>query len=156
MTVLAVKNGSFSPRRESVLQFVEDKASGFGLVRFDKARRKVIVDCWPYLADFTKRDTQMPGWPLEIDVLDNYARKPAGHLPTLKITGAKQPLIEVIDQTSGELVYALRVAQPEFRPHVFAAGKYVVKVSDPDTGKSAELRGLEPASGEQKPIAVRV
>jgi hypothetical protein len=156
MTVLAVKNGSFAPRRETVLQFVDDKASGFGMVRFDKPRRKIIVDCWPYLADFSQRNGQMPGWPLEIDQLDNYARKPTGHLPPLAIAGVKQPLVEVIDQGTGELVYALRVAKPEFRPHVFAAGKYTVKVSDPDTGKSTELRDLAPAAGEQKAVSVRV
>jgi hypothetical protein len=68
----------------------------------------------------------------------------------------KQPLIEVTDQATGELVYALRVPKPEFRPHVFASGKYAVKVSDPDTGKATELRDLSAVSGEQKAITVRV
>src|SRR5204863_79801 len=42
MTVLAVKNGALQARRETLLQFMDDKASGFGLVRFDKSRRKII------------------------------------------------------------------------------------------------------------------
>lgn len=153
MTVLAVKNTALQPRRENLLQFVEDKASGLGLVRFDKRRRKIIVECWPYQADVMQKGTQMPGWPLEFDVTDNYAKKPFGHLPELKINGTNQPLIEVFD-AAGELVYGLRLNTASFRPHVFAAGKYRVRVSDPDTGKSKEVRDLEP--GAQRTVNVTV
>ncbi|HUR56162.1 MAG TPA: alkaline phosphatase D family protein [Opitutaceae bacterium] len=153
MTVLAVKNTALQPRRENLLQYVDDKASGMGMVRFDKSRRKIIVECWPYLADFTKKEAQMPGWPLEFDVTDNYAKKPFGHLPQLRINGTKQPLIEVSD-AGGELVYALRINSGTFRPQVFAAGKYTVRVSDPDTGKSKEIRDLEP--GGQRTVNVTV
>jgi phosphodiesterase/alkaline phosphatase D-like protein len=156
MTVLAVKNGAEQPRTGNVMQFLDDKASGLGMVHFDKARRKIRIECWPFLADVTQPSTQFPGWPLEIDVLDNYARKPFGHLPALNIVGIPQPLIEVTEESSGELLYALRVPKPEFRPHVFAAGKYQVRISDPDSGKSATLRGLEPGAANAKPIVVRV
>jgi phosphodiesterase/alkaline phosphatase D-like protein len=156
MTVIAVKNCAVQPRRENLLQYVEEKASGFGMVRFDKRRRKIIIDCWPYLADMTQRSTQMPGWPVEIDLLDNYGRKIVGHLPPLTISGVKQPVIEVTDAATGELVYALRVAEPSFRPHVFAAGKYTVRVSDPETGKSSELRDLEPKDQPQRPVSINV
>jgi hypothetical protein len=153
MTVLAVKNGAIQPRNTDVLEFLEEKSSGIGMVYFDKARRKIRIHCWPYRADVLKPGTQWAGWPLEIDVLDNYARKAAGHLAPLDISGVRQPLIEVID-ASGELVYAVRAAQPSFRPHVFTAGKYTVRISDPDTGKSTELKNLEP--GSNRPVAVRL
>jgi len=156
MTVLAVKNGAVQPRQGDVLQFLEDKSSGIGLVRFDKTRRKIRIECWPLLADVAQASTQMPGWPLEIDVRQNDGRKAAGHLPELNITGAKQPLIEVTAEATGELVYALRVAEPRFRPHVFAAGKYGVRISDPDTGKSAALSGLEPTTAASPAIAVKL
>lgn len=156
MTVLAVKNGAVQPRSGNLLDFVEDKASGIGLVRFDKARRKIIIECWPYNADVSQRATQMPGWPLEIDVLDNYGRKITGHLLPLEVTGAAKPLFEVVEQASGELVYALRAPVAKFRPHVFAPGKYTVRVSNPETGKSAELRDLEPGDAGQKPRTVRL
>ena len=155
MTVLAVKNGAEVARSPDVIEMLEQKSSGLGLVRFDKRRRKIVIECWPYRADVTKPGTQWPGWPLEIDLLDNYGRKAAGHLPALAISGVKQPLIEVMEQATGELVYALRVAEPKFTPHVFAAGKYTVRVSDPDTGKSAEVKNLEPGEA-QPPVAVRV
>lgn len=156
MTVLAVKNGAVQPSRENLLQFLEEKASGFGLVRFDKSRHKIVVECWPYRADMTQRSTQMPGWPVEIDQLDNYARKVAGHLPPLAITGVQQPVVEVFDAATGELVYALRVSAPTFRPHVFAPGKYTVRVSDPEAKKFNEVRNLEPKEEPQPSVNVNV
>jgi hypothetical protein len=155
MTVLAVKNATDTPRTGDVLQFLDDKASGIGIVRLDKPRRKIGIDCWPLLADVTQRSTQFPGWPLEIDVRDNYARQPSGFLPALEISGVSQPLIEVTEEASGELVYVLRVVSPLFRPPVFAGGYHVVKISDPDTGKSASVR-LQPANTHGAPMAVQL
>jgi alkaline phosphatase D len=156
MTVLAVKNGAVSPRQGDVLQFLDDKSSGIGMVRFDKARRKIRIECWPLLADVSQASTQMPGWPLEIDVRQNDGRKVTRHLPELNVTGVKQPLIEVTDEASGELVYALRATGPGFRPHVFAPGKYSVRISNPETGKSATLRNLEPTPDPSRRIAVKL
>lgn len=155
MTVVAVRNGAVRPQQGDVLQFLEEKSSGLGMVRFDKQRRKIRIECWPFRADPTQPGTQWSGWPVEISMLDNYARKVAGHLPPLTITGVKQPVIEVSD-ASGELIYALRIAEPDFRPHVFAAGTYTVRVMDPETGKSAEVRNLEAREQSQAPVKVNV
>lgn len=75
LTVLAVKNGAVKPRQGNVRLLLEDKASGLGLVRFDKKNRRVIVECWPFLADVTKPGTQMPGWPVTIDLEKVYGRQ---------------------------------------------------------------------------------
>lgn len=98
----------------------------------------------------------MPGWPVEIKMLENYGRKITGHLPSLTIRGAAKPVIHVYEEATGELVYALRATSPNFRPHVFAPGKYRVRVSDPDRGNASEVRGLQPAVDEQKPIMVSI
>ena len=78
LTVLAVKNGAVKPRQGDVRQLLDDKASGLGLVRFDKKNLRVVVECWPYLADVTKPGTQMPGWPVMIDIADVYGDKRDG------------------------------------------------------------------------------
>jgi hypothetical protein len=67
MTVMAVFNGAIEPRG-NVLEMLQEKSSGLGLVRFDKARRTVTFECWPYLADPTVAGTQMPGWPVTVEV----------------------------------------------------------------------------------------
>jgi alkaline phosphatase D len=146
MTVIAVRNGAVQPRQGDILQFLDDKSSGFGMVHFDKARRKIRIECWPLQADFTQPAAQWPGWPVEIDEVQNYGRKTTGHLPTLAISGVAQPVIEVSDEANGELVYVLRSPTNTFRPHVFGPGKFTVRVSEPETGKSTTLRGLAPAT----------
>jgi len=153
LTVLAVADGKKQPRT-GVLEKLHDKVSGLGLVRFDKRRRTVTVECWPFLADATAPGTQFAGWPRTFDVLANYGRKAAAQLPRLEVRGVENPVVEVIDEATGELVYALRLARQSWRPHVFAAGRYTVKISDPDAGKSKELSGLAATPGNEAKLAV--
>ena len=142
LTVLAVKNGALQPRQGDVRQLLDDKASGLGIVRFDKKRRTITVECWPFLADVTKAGTQMAGWPVTIGMLDNYARKPVAYLPALKINGLKNAVVQIVDEARDEIVYTLRIAGQIWRPHVFAPGRYTVRVSEPETRREAVLTGV--------------
>jgi alkaline phosphatase D len=155
LSVLAVRNAVLHPQPGDVLRFLNDKSSGLGVVRFDKNARKIIVECWPLLPP-AEGDAQFPGWPVEVAVTDNYARKPTAHLPTLRVSGTTNPLFRVVDESNGELVYALRVKGTEFRPHVFTAGRYTVRVSNPDGGRSTDVRGLEAKPGNQETRDVRL
>jgi alkaline phosphatase D len=155
MTVLAVADGAKQPR-QPVLQKLHDKVSGLGLVRFDKKNRKITIECWPLLADPTRLGTQFPGWPISFGALDNYGRKPAAHLPRLNVRGAEDPVLEVIDEKTGELVYCLRLTGQTWQPHVFEPGKYTVRISVPETGKMKELKGLEAKSTNDAVVEVAV
>jgi hypothetical protein len=155
LTVLAVANGATKPR-PALLEQLHDRASGLALVRFDKRDRTITLECWPFLADVTAPGTQFPGWPVTISQLDNYARKPQAHLPRLEIKGIRQPVVQVIEESSGEVVYTLRIAGLSFQPHVFRAGLYTVKVSEPETGKLRELRGLVARTGNDSTMDVNV
>jgi hypothetical protein len=154
LTVLAFQNGPAVPPRP-VLESVNAKTSGLGLVRFNKAKRTITFECWPYSADVTKPGTQMPTWPVTVNQLDNYARKAAAHLPTLQISGLKNAVVQIYEEKSGELVYALRLNGPAFRPPVFALGRYTVKVGEPETGKLKTLPGLEAVAGNQTALDVQ-
>jgi hypothetical protein len=70
MTVLAYANGAVKPRTDNILENLEDKASGLGIVRFNHAKQQITVECWPLLAD-PKRDAQFTGWPVTVDVEGN-------------------------------------------------------------------------------------
>ncbi len=155
LTVLAVKNGAVTPQG-TILEVMEQKASGLGVVRFDKRRQKITIECWPYLADPTQAGTQFPGWPIEIDVLANYGRQAKAYLPTLDVAGMDNPVVQVIDESNGELVYALRVAGNRFRPHVFAEGKYMVRVLDPENNKSREFPGLSAKAKQTETLRVEL
>ena len=156
LTVLAVKNGVHKPGQGDVRQLLEDKASGLGLVRFDKKNRRVIVECWPYLADVTKPGTQMPGWPVTISLDEAYGRKAAAHLPTLNVSGVTDPVVQVADEASGEIVYTVRIAGQRWRPPVFTPGTYTVRVSDPERRKETVVHGVTAGGGGAETLDVRV
>ena len=156
LTVLAVKNGAVQPRVSDVRQLMDDKASGLGVVRFDKTKRSITVECWPFLADVTGKGTQMPGWPVTIDMLDNYGRTPAAYLPTLQISGVKNPVVQIVDEANGEIVYTLRIAGQRWRPHVFAPGSYTVRVSEPETRRERVVKGVIASRDQTGTLAVRV
>ncbi len=141
LTVLAVANPLLQ-FRAGVLDAERDKAAGLGIVRFNKRNRTITIECWPFLADVTRADTQFPGWPVTVSMLDNYARRAAAWLPLVQVEGTEHPVVQVVEERSGEVLYTLRIAGRSFRPHVFATGSYTVRVGEPETSRLKELRGL--------------
>ncbi len=124
------------------------RAAGFGVVRFKKSTREITSECWPRNVDITDPATkQYTGWPKSIKQTDNYGRKAAAYLPTLQIKGQKNPVVQVIDESNGEVVYTLRIRGTSFRPKVFKQGVYTVKVGE---GKGRKvLKGIKPLPAEQ-------
>jgi hypothetical protein len=154
LTVLAVANPAREFRR-AVLEAQQDKACGIAIVRFDKPRRTILVECWPILADPMRPETQFPGWPVSIDPLADSARRAAAWLPTLKVSGAESPVVQIFDG-AGKLVYNLRIAQSELQPHVFAAGKYTLCVVEPETGRVQQFEGVAAREKNDEVIEVRL
>jgi hypothetical protein len=141
LTVLAVANGLKNPRLK-LLEKLHDKASGIGLVRFHKPKREITFECWPFLADPSQPGTQFPGWPVTVKMLDNFRGRPAAWLPQLRIHGVSQPVVTVIDESHGEVVYSLRLTQSTWQPHVFQLGTYTLQVSNPESKRIHTFTGL--------------
>ncbi len=119
---------------------------GYGLIRFNKAARTITFECWPRFADVRDGDTaQYPGWPVTIAMEDNDGRTPHGYLPELVFEGAEDPVVQVVAEGSGEILYTLRVRGDRFLPRVFAPGAYTVKVGR-DRPDAWSATGLEPAA----------
>jgi hypothetical protein len=155
MTVLAFANPSKQPR-QPVLEKLHDKVSGLGLVRFDKSKGTITVECWPLLADVTQSGAQFLGWPRTFKSLDNYGRAAVAYLPRLQVRGGEDPVIEVIDEADGVLVYAFRLALMgrDWQPHVFKIGKYTIRLSVPESGKSKEIKGIAAAAQNNETLEV--
>jgi 3',5'-cyclic AMP phosphodiesterase CpdA len=120
------------------------RSDGYGVVRFNKTERTITFECWPRFADVRDGDeAQFPGWPVTIRMQDNDGRQPVGWLPELRVNGSAAPVVQVIEQASGEIVYTIRVASSRFRPPVYASGKYIVKVGS-DRPDEKTLRNLRP------------
>jgi alkaline phosphatase D len=68
----------------------------------------------------------------------------------------KDPVVQVFEEPSGELVYAFRLKGDTFRPHVFAAGTYTLKIGDPDTGRWKTLSAVPAVAYQTATLEVRV
>ena len=98
---------------------------------------------------------QYPGWPIVIDQEDNYGRKAVAYLPTIRVTGQSNPVVQVIDESNGEIVYTLRINGRTFRPKVFKPGKYTVKVGEGKRVKT--LKGISSlGADESKTIEIEL
>lgn len=124
----------------------KQRADGYGLIRFNKKSRKVTFECWPRFSDHKEGNKgQFPGWPITVSLDDNDGRKPVAWLPELTITGATNPVIQVIDEKNNEILYTLRIAGARYQPAVFAKGRYTVKIGR-DRPDGQTLKGLEAAA----------
>lgn len=128
MTVHAVSNPYISNKFPAELH---DRAAGYGIAKFNKSRRTIILENWPRWADPSKGDKPYEGWPVIVDQQDNYGRKAIGYLPEIQVSGITDPVIQVYDETDNEVVYTLRIKGDNFIPKVFDKDhQYTVNVSD--------------------------
>lgn len=118
------------------------QAAGFGIVRFKKSTREIRMECWPRFVDVTKPDaTQYPGWPLTVSQLDNYGREAIAWLPTLVIDGPEDPVVQIVDEQNGDVVYTLRINGRRFSPKVFREGTYTIRIGEGP--QRFETKGVE-------------
>ncbi len=129
------------------------RADGYGVVRFNKKSRKIVIECWPRFADAKDgAKSQFPGWPITINVDDNDGRKPTAWLPELSFGDVANPVIQVIEEKTGEVISCVRVAGKSYQPGVFAPGKYTIRIGkDKPTG--SEMKGVE--AGEKAAVGKR-
>ncbi len=105
------------------------RGDGHGLIRFDKKKGTARFECWPRFAQVSKGDSaQYPGWPITINMTDNDGRKPVGRLPAIELNGVERPVVQVIDQSSEEILYTVRAPETGFRPPVYSEGPFTVKL----------------------------
>jgi hypothetical protein len=131
------------------------RADGYGIARFNKKKRTVTFECWPRFADSRSGKTaQFPGWPITVSMDDNDGRRVVAWLPELKFRGLSDPVVQVIAEATGEILYTIRARGNRFQPAVFAPGKYTVRA-----GKDRPLRiaftGIE-ATASKRAAETRV
>ncbi len=114
----------------------KQRADGYGVVRFNKKTQEVTLECWPRFSDAQKGDgEQFPGWPITVAVADYDGRKPVGFLPELKFDEEANPVVQVVNEETGEILYTQRVSGTSFRPPVFAEGTYSVHIGKAQAGE---------------------
>lgn len=139
-TVFAVSNPRFTGKKPANLH---DRATGFGIIRINRGKRDLTIECWPrFVNPIEQGAKQYEGWPITINQLDNYGRKAVAYLPEIKVVGLEDPVIQVINEKTNEIVYTLRILGNSFRPKVFRKGSYTIKVGDPDQQLMKELNSV--------------
>jgi phosphodiesterase/alkaline phosphatase D-like protein len=141
MNVLAVANPVRSGREPAALY---DRVPGYGIVRLRRESRKIEVEAWPRWIDPTAPDAQQyNGWPQTVQQEDGYGRQAAGYLPELVFGGAEDPVVQVVDESTGAIQYTLRIKGSRFRPKVFSlTTTYTIWVGEPGTSWWEPIEGL--------------
>ncbi len=152
VTMLAVANPGEMENHDKLTT----RSAGFGVVKFNKKRREIKIECWPRNVDITDTTVkQYPGWPRTIKQQDNYGRKAVAYLPKVKVSGMTDPVVQVIDEANGEIVYTIRIKGTSLRPKVFRTGKYTIKVGEQDAGKMKTLKKVQSiAPGKRQTVEV--
>ena len=140
VTVHAVANPSAVNIPPAALN---NRAPGYGIVTLDRATRKITLANWPRWVDTSRPGAKpYPGWPITIDQVDNGLTGAKWVLPRIETPGVIDPVLQVIDQSNGKVVYTLRIKGSPFTPPVFKPGTYTVKVSAPESGFEKTYRDL--------------
>lgn len=153
MTVLAVANPQKTGRKPERLH---DFSPGYGIVRVHRQSRTITFENWPRWADPRRGGKPNSGWPVTFHQLDNYGGRTAGYLPTIEVRGLNHPVIQVIRQDDGKMVYTVRAQGTSFRPKVFQKGTYTVRVGEPDSNLWKVLRDLPvlPPEKQEKRVVI--
>ena len=152
ITVMAVAN----PHKTMALPLRHNElAPGYSKIVFTKSTRKIELSNWPYYSR-PSNGVPFPGWPIVIDQDDNYGKQPVGWLPEVRVEGIVNPVIRVVREITGEVIYTLRIAGSSYQPKVFAFGNYRIEVGDPDLGLLKTIEGEYPTTfKERKPVEVK-
>ncbi|MCS5584337.1 MAG: alkaline phosphatase D family protein, partial [Pseudomonadales bacterium] len=127
---------------------------GYGIVTLDKSKRTIRMECWPRFADPTDPEARpYPGWPRTIAQTDNYLRTGKAFLPTIE-TDCQNPVIQIIHDASGEIIYTLRIKGSQFTPKVFEPGTYTVVVSMPDKQWTQSFKNIKATPGANGKLEV--
>ncbi len=151
ITVWAAANPVISYHKPAELY---DRAPGYGLLLFNKKQQTITMQCWPrYVDPADPNAKEFPGWPMTISVEDNYGRKADAYLPTLKFTGMKNPVVQVIKESNNQVLYTIRAKDDTFRAKVFEPGLYTIKTGEQGTSKMKTLKHIHSISrNESKTI----
>lgn len=156
ITVYAVANPKVTPEQvrsahtgASFYQVVGRKVNsdGYGIIRLNKRQQTIRMESWPWNVSPDKAGAApYKGWPVTITLAECDGRKPVAYLPDLEIHGLEDPVVQVTDQKTGEIIYTTRAKQGFYRPGVFRDGVYQLQVGEPGLTSMKTFKNLRPAA----------
>jgi len=113
MSVAAVADPLVTGRQPALLY---DRATGYGIVRFDRKTRDITLECWPRFADPNSLEGKpYPGWPISSASSTTMAGG-QGLAADAQVPGMSDPVVQVIDEKNDEIIYTVRAKGDSFRP----------------------------------------
>ena len=104
-----------------------ERADGFGVARFNKKSRKITFECWPRFSKVSEGDNaQFPGWPVTFNMAQNDGRPVKGWLPKL-VFPEKDPVVQVKNLKTGEILYTIRIKGKTFQPKVYSLDPHEIR-----------------------------
>jgi hypothetical protein len=130
-------------------QSEKERGDGFGIIRFDKEHSQIKFECWPRFADVNDGDSaQFPGWPVTVQANKNDGRISKGTL-NLEISGIDRPVVQVLNELSGDILYTVRFPGNKIQLPVYAENAtYTVKIGR-DKPDAHQLRNLSPHAKDE-------
>lgn len=129
ITVHAVANPTHKDN-EPKTDLLNGRAAGYGVIKFNKAKRTTTFECWQRNVDITNPNSkQYKGWPITFKQTDNYKIKNAYELPMLKVSKQNQ-VITVKNAYTKEVITSLRIKGNSYQPKVKYEGDYVIEVGE--------------------------
>ncbi|MEM6471484.1 MAG: hypothetical protein AAF802_18120 [Planctomycetota bacterium] len=124
-----------NPEKKPAGKLLNTRAAGYGIVRLNTKTREITMECWPRNVDITAPSAkQYPGWPRTIHQTDNYDPPSWGKLGKLTFD-VDDPVIQLIDSATDEIVYTLRINGKSFTPHAPKKGSFIVKAGKESASK---------------------
>ena len=131
ITVLAVANPARHPGPG--LDGLRFRVTGYTIVRCNRETRKAVIAAWPRWSDPSASGAKpYDGWPITVDQLDNGLWGAKWELERIETPGFRNPVVQVQSESSGDVIYTLRIAGESFTPLVRQPGTYTVLAYDPD------------------------
>ena len=158
ITMIAYANPDPEANRRDERNPEDEWADGYGLARFYKERQEVVFESWPRFSDVSKGDAeQFPGWPKRFRMADNDGREAVAYLPEIRFRGISNPVVQVIEESTGEILYTTRVKGTRYRPKVYTKGNYTVRVGEgqPILESVSGIQSVSEDSREKLSISVR-
>jgi hypothetical protein len=91
-----------------------------------------------------------------LDLNECYGRTPVARLPEIEVVGMEDPVVQVVDELTGEIVYTVRRRASRFALPVFAQGDYTVRVGEPGTRRWRSVEHLRADEERERPIRVEL
>jgi len=124
------------------------RASGFGMITFNKQEGLIDIDAWRFKADVKNpnpiRD-QIPGWPFQITQNDNFGIGAEYMLPEISVNKPNQ-VIQIWNENTGEVVQIYRLKGGTVQPSLFENGTFTLIIGEGDNKQT--LSGLKTQKGE--------